>query len=195
MEKVNRKRTQGLETRAHLVAAARRLFAARGFAETGTEAVVRAAGVTRGALYHQFADKTALFAAAFEVVAAEVRARIEREAEASAGSVGALVAGSIAFLDAATDPAIRRIYLVDGPAVLGWAAWREIDARHGMASLSEGVAAALAGPPARAGDAEALTHLLSGALDALALWVADDPSARPRAHAEVARVIAALFAD
>ena len=195
MEKVNRKRTQGLETRAHLVAAARTLFAARGFAETGTEEVVRTAGVTRGALYHQFADKTALFAAAFEAVAAEVRARIEREAEASAGAVGALVAGSIAFLDAATDPAIRRIYLVDGPAVLGWAAWREIDARHGMASLSEGVAAALAGPPARAGDAEALTHLLSGALDALALWVADDPSARPRAHAEVARVIAALFAD
>lgn len=193
MEKVNRKRAQGLETRAHLVAAARNLFAARGFAETGTEEVVRAAGVTRGALYHQFADKTALFAAAFEAVAAEVRTRIEREAEASAGAVGALVAGSIAFLDAATDPAIRRIYLVDGPAVLGWAAWREIDARHGMASLSEGVVAALAGPPARTGDAEALTHLLSGALDALALWVADDPSARPRAHAEVARVIAALF--
>jgi len=193
MEKVNRKRAQGLETRAHLVAAARNLFAVRGFAETGTEEVVRAAGVTRGALYHQFADKTALFAAAFEAVAAEVRTRIEREAEASAGAVGALVAGSIAFLDAATDPAIRRIYLVDGPAVLGWAAWREIDARHGMASLSEGVAAALAGPPARTGDAEALTHLLSGALDALALWVADDPSARPRAHAEVARVIAALF--
>lgn len=193
MEKVNRKRAQGLETRAHLVAAARNLFAARGFAETGTEEVVRAAGVTRGALYHQFADKTALFAAAFEAVAAEVRTRIEREAEASAGPVGALVAGSIAFLDAATDPAIRRIYLVDGPAVLGWAAWREIDARHGMASLSEGVAAALAGPPARTGDAEALTHLLSGALDALALWVADDPAARPRAHAEVARVIAALF--
>ena len=195
MEKVNRKRAQGLETRAHLVAAARTLFAARGFAETGTEEVVRAAGVTRGALYHQFADKTALFAAAFEAVAAEVRTRIEREAEASAGAVGALVAGSIAFLDAATDPAIRRIYLVDGPAVLGWSAWREIDARHGMASLSEGVAAALAGPPARTGDAEALTHLLSGALDALALWVADDPAARPRAHAEVARVIAALFPD
>lgn len=193
MEKVNRKRAQGLETRADLVAAARTLFAARGFAATGTEEVVRAAGVTRGALYHQFADKTALFAAAFEAVAAEVRARIEREAEASAGAVGALVAGSIAFLDAATDPAIRRIYLVDGPAVLGWAAWRDIDARHGMASLREGVAAALAGPPARAGDAEALTHLLSGALDALALWVAEDPAARPRAHAEVARVIAALF--
>lgn len=190
---MNKKRAQRLQTHARLVTAARALFAARGYAETATEDVVKAAGVTRGALYHQFADKTALFAAAFEAVARDVLAAIERGAAAAATPLDALKAGSVAFLDAATDPAIKRIYLLDAPSVLGWRHWREVDSRFAMASLREGIEAVLAGAPSRAADAQALTHLLSGALNELALWMSDDETARPRAHAAVGATIDALF--
>lgn len=192
---IGKKEAQGQRTRAALIAAARKLFAARGFAETSTEEIVAAAGVTRGALYHQFADKTALFAAVFEAVAEDVQASVDRVADIAGGPVAALEAGSIAFVEAATHRAVRRIYLLDAPSVLGWAAWRALDAELSMASLRQGVEAALAeaGPPGA--DAEGLTHFLSGALNELALWVADEEAARPRVHALIGQTIAALFPE
>src|SRR4051812_27368826 len=107
MQELNRKQAQGLKTRHQLISVARKLFGKQGYVDTATEDIVRAAGVTRGALYHLFEDKTALFAAVFEDVARDVLVAIEREAKASATAIGALKAGSIAFLDAATNPAIK----------------------------------------------------------------------------------------
>src|SRR5690242_14501434 len=120
-------------TRRRLVSAARTLFGARGYADVGTEEIVRAAGVTRGALYHQFRDKADLFAAVAEEVEAEVTERVAAGAsEAAAGPLGELRRGVRLFLDACAEPEVERIILLDAPAVLGWAAWRDLAARYGL---------------------------------------------------------------
>src|SRR5215218_8988181 len=102
-------------TRAALVAAARPLFAAHGFAGVGTEAIVRAAGVSRGALYHQFADKTDLFAAVLEAVEDDLTHRIAERLEAMDDAVPVLEAGGDAWLAACAEPDVERIVLIDGP--------------------------------------------------------------------------------
>lgn len=124
------------ETRGLLLAAARALFAERGYAETSTPDIVARAGVTRGALYHHFADKTALFAAVVEAEHEAVAAGIEAAGDAQpTDPVAALMAGSQAFFAAMSDAGRRRIMLVDAPAVLGRTALDEIDARHGLDTL------------------------------------------------------------
>ena len=119
-------------TRDALVAAARRLFAANGFAEVPTDAIVAAAGVTRGALYHQFADKTALFDAVVEAVEADIARRLAGEVAAAGLSdpVEAMRHAMRTWLDICVEPEIARIALIDGPSVLGWAHWREVCQRH-----------------------------------------------------------------
>src|SRR6476469_2244371 len=99
-------------TRGALIAAARALFALRGFAAVGTEAIVRAAGVTRGALYHQFADKRELFAAVFEQLEAELAQRMAKAAAGAPDPLAALRIGSDAWLEAATEPDVGRIVLL-----------------------------------------------------------------------------------
>ncbi len=182
-------------TRAALIVAARDAFAAQGYGATGTEAVVRAAAVTRGALYYHFADKAALFAAVFETVAAEILAAVEAAAADAPSALAALRRGSDAFLAAALAPAARRIYLVDAPAVIGWAQWREIDGRYAMGSLRHGVDAALAERPRTGIDAEAVTCLLSGALNEAALWLAeaDAPDADRRLRTTFGLLLDGLF--
>src|SRR5258708_18379577 len=118
-------------TRRRLVSAARTLFGARGYAEVGTEEIVRAAGVTRGALYHQFRDKAGLFAAVAEEVEAEIAERIAVGAAAeSSEPTDVLRAGARLFLEACAEPEVERIILLDAPAVLGWEAWRGLFAPH-----------------------------------------------------------------
>jgi AcrR family transcriptional regulator len=120
------------DTRESLIAAARALFAEHGFADVALETIVRAAGVTRGALYHHFPDKSELFAAVFEQVEAEVAARMG-EAIASANQtdpIEVMRLGAGFWLDACADPEIQRIVLVDAPAVLGWTRWTEIGNRY-----------------------------------------------------------------
>src|SRR2546421_10255411 len=108
-------------TREALIAAARELFAERGYAAVGTEEIVRAAGVTRGALYHHFAGKRELFEAVHEDDERQLVERIAASAiSTSADPLQALHAGAQAFLDACEDPAVQRIALVDAPSVLGW---------------------------------------------------------------------------
>lgn len=122
-------------TREQVLAAARGLFAERGYHATGTTDIVEAAGAgTRGALYHHFADKQALFRAVFEQVELD---RFEKTGAAVAGDTGLeiLVAGLGAFLDASIEGEIRQILLIDGPAVLGWEAWREIEERFGLGAI------------------------------------------------------------
>jgi len=103
-------------TRAALIATARALFAERGYAAVGTEEIVRATGVTRGALYHHFTGKRELFQAVYEEVERQLVERIATSAMSSAGDpLQALTAGAEAFLDACEDPAVQRIALVDAP--------------------------------------------------------------------------------
>jgi AcrR family transcriptional regulator len=160
-------------TRAALIAGARPLFAARGYADVSTPEIARAAGVTRGALYHQFGDKQGLFLGVVNAVEADVTARLAERVAASGATdpASALHAAADAWLDACEDPEVRRVLLVDAPAVLGWEALRDVALDHGLA-LTEGLlqaavdAGSLEPQPLRP-----LAHLLIGALDEAALYV------------------------
>jgi AcrR family transcriptional regulator len=132
-------------TRRRLVAAARTLFTERGYAGVGTEEIVQAAGVTRGALYYQFRDKSDLFAAVAETVHAEIAQRITAGAQADGPTdpMAALHAGVQRFLEVCADPAVERIILLDAPAVLGWHAWRDLADRYGLGLLQHALQAAI----------------------------------------------------
>jgi AcrR family transcriptional regulator len=164
-------------TRAALVAAARRLFTAPGFAAATLDDVARQAGVTRGALYHHFADKEALFAAVFEQIQIELAMRSGVAARRATSRIDGLVRGCLAFLDACLEPDVVRIMLADAPAVLGWDAWREIDLRHTLGPTIVAVRAAMdAGEMVRASP-EAVADVIAGALTQAGMVIGS--SARP----------------
>lgn len=163
--------------RDRLLGAARELFLAQGFAATSTPAVVQAAGVTRGALYHHFADKTALFAAVVEREAAEVATAIRRVEPAAATPLDRLLAGAGAYLGAMAEEGRARLLLVQGPAVLGQAAMRAIEARHGDGTLREGLAAAMAGGSLPTLPLEPLVSLLGAMFERAALDAAEGANA------------------
>jgi AcrR family transcriptional regulator len=186
-------------TRDKLVAAARGLFGARGYAAVGTEEIVRAAGVTRGALYHQFRDKEDLFAAVFEQLEAETTARVADGAlgdgAPAADPLAALRLGARQFLAECAAPEVERILLLDAPAVLGWERWREIGLRHGLGLVAGALEAGMeAGVVARA-PVVPLAHLVIGALDEGAMYVAraaDRETARAEVEAIVDRLLDGL---
>ena len=157
-------------TRAALLASARRLFAERPYAEVATEEVLAGAGVTRGALYHHFADKAALFEAVCAEISAEATEAVEAAVAGADDPLVALEAGSLAWLDVMLKSETRRILLVEAPTVLGWTRWVALDEAHGFRLLRKGVAAAVeAGAIRYHAGAEALAVLLNGAMNALAL--------------------------
>jgi AcrR family transcriptional regulator len=174
---MNVKRTQAERseaTRAALIGAARELFAARGYAGVGTEEIVRAAGVTRGALYHHFDGKQELFAAVYEAIEVELAERIANGALAASASspLEAMRAGAEMFLAACTEPDVQRIVLLDGPSVLGWDRWREIAAEHGLGLIEATLQAAVDAGSIPAQPVRPLAHVLMGALDEAAMLVA-----------------------
>lgn len=167
--RTNRQRTEA--TRAALMAAARRLFITKGYAETGTPEIVAEAGVTRGALYHHFTDKQALFRAVVELEAEAVAREIERATPESVNAREALLRGGEAFLEAMAVAGRTRLLLLDGPAVLGREEMDAIDQAHGARTLWEGLSAAMnagAIPPL---PLDALTALLSACFDRAALAI------------------------
>jgi AcrR family transcriptional regulator len=193
-------------TRRRLMTAARALFGARGYADVGTEEIVRAAGVTRGALYHQFRDKADLFAAVVEEVEAEIAERIASatgmeagvEAGVEADPVGALRTGARLFLDACAEPEVERIILLDAPAVLGWEAWRDLAGRYGLGLVQFGLQSAIEAGAIAAQPVAPLAHVLIGALNESALYVAraENPAAaREECVAILDRILRGLIAD
>lgn len=169
-------------TRTALIDAAYRLFAERGYADVGTEDVVRAARVTRGALYHHFADKRDLFRAVHEQRERDLVADLAARMSDVGDPWDLIVTGLRAFLDACTDPAMIRIGFIDAPVVLGWAEWREIDARYGLGLLEGVLENAMAGGVLARRPVRPLAHLLLGALTEAALVIAnaDDHEAARR---------------
>ncbi|WP_240231556.1 TetR/AcrR family transcriptional regulator [Devosia lacusdianchii] len=168
MQQENR-RTQSerrAETRGALLQAARALFAEKGYAGTGTPEIVAAAGVTRGALYHHFADKTALFTAVVEQEHADVAKMIETATPTgSSDPVSLLAAGGLAFLAAMRDPGRRQILVIDAPAVLGRAVLNEIDMRHGLNTLICGLEDAVAAGALKPVPVVAMAHLFGAMFD------------------------------
>lgn len=160
-------------TRGALVAAARSLFVEKGYAETGTPEIVEAAGVTRGALYHHFADKQALLRAVIEAEAAAVAAEIEGAAPVDLPPLDALKRGGEAFMQAMATPGRTRLMLLDGPAVLGQAEIDRIDLEHGgSAALRLGLGLAMKAGVIRRLPLDALTSALAAAYDRAALAIA-----------------------
>ncbi len=150
--------------------AARALFAEKGFAGTGTPEIVRRAGVTRGALYYHFADKRDLFRAVLEAEETALADRINRDSGPLADDpVEALMAGTRAFLAAASDADTHRIVFVDGPAALGWDDWREIDDRTAGATLREGLEAGMSAGVLHRLPLDEITNMLGAAFNEAAL--------------------------
>jgi AcrR family transcriptional regulator len=169
-------------TRAALLAAGRALFGERGFAGTSREQIVERAGVTRGALYHHFAGKEDLFRAVFEEMEQEMTERLATVALAAPDPLEALRIGCREFLDVAMAPDVQRIVLLDAPAVLGWATWREVEARYGLGLVTFGLQNAMDAGALERQPIEALAHMLLASLNEAALLVAgsDDPQTTRR---------------
>jgi len=180
-------------TREALIGAARTLFTERGYEEVGTEEIVRAAGVTRGALYHHFGDKASLLEATYERIEAESTERVARVVLGSElhSPLEAMKAGVEAFLDECAKPELRQIALHDAPAVLGWERWREIGAANGLGLIEASLAAAIEAGEIRPLPIKPTAHLLMGALDEAAMLLARDD--RPQARAEVTAVLVTLL--
>ncbi|MGH3639786.1 MAG: TetR/AcrR family transcriptional regulator [Mycobacterium sp.] len=175
------RRTQAERTaamRARLLDAGRRLFASHGYAAVATQNIVDAAGVTRGALYHQFGDKSGLFAAVYEEVERDVVASITTRIVAAAppDQLSAMRIGARLFLEECSVPDVQRIVLIDAPAVLGWDRWREIGMQYGLGVIEAMLTAAMAEGVIPEQPARPAAHVLLGALDEAALFVsrADD---------------------
>lgn len=182
-------------TRAALVDAARRLFGERGYAAVGTPQIADAAGVTRGAMYHQFADKAALFRAVVEKVEEDLTGRLG-EAVVAAGAqdpAAALRAASDGWLDASQEPEVRQIVLLDAPVVLGWAGFRDVALEHGLGLTEQLLQAAMDAGQLAPRPTRTLAHVLIGALDEAAMVIATAED-RETARAEVGEVVHALLA-
>jgi len=195
MERKRRTQTdRSTATRTALIDAARRLWADRGYAAVGTPEIAAAAGVTRGALYHQFADKAALFHAVADIVEASVTRRLgDAVVESGAADpAAALHAATDGWLAACEEAEVRQILLLDGPVVLGWDGFRDLALEHGL-GLTEGLLqAAMNTGQLAAGPTRPLAHVLIGALDEAAMYVATAED-REAARAEVAGVLHALL--
>jgi AcrR family transcriptional regulator len=184
-------------TRAALISAARPLFAERGYADVGTEEIVRAAGVTRGALYHHFDGKHGLFLAVFEAVEDDLLEQIGARvvADAAGSPLAALGSGIDQMLDLAVDPGFAQIALIDAPAVLGWQQWREVGWRYGMGLTEQVLGAAVEAGEIGEQPLRPLAHALLGALDEAVLYVAraaDQKLAREEMGAVLERLLSGL---
>lgn len=182
-------------TRAALIDAGRKLFAERGYERVGTEEIVAAAGVTRGALYHHFDGKRGLFAEVFEHVERELMERFSVEALTGDDPFAALAGGAAQFLELSLDVEVQQITLLDGPAVLGWEEWHEIESRYGLGLVRAGLEAAIAAGQIRDLPAAELASALLGALVEAALYVSrasDQAAAKANMTLSLAAILEGL---
>jgi AcrR family transcriptional regulator len=184
-------------TRGRLVSTARRLFAQKGFAATSTEEILSEAAVSRGALYHHFPSKTDLFQAAFEQVEDELTAQVLQAAtkDGATDPMRILQVGFDAFLDQCLNPEVQRIVMLDGPTVLGWDLWHELDERYAFGTLKTVLTVAAALGRIEESAVDPLSHLLLGAIMQAGMVVArsDDPLTAKRAMTDTfAGIVSAL---
>ena len=166
---------QGRATRDQLIEVATRLFAEHGYEGTSIEAVLSAAGVSRGALYHHFAGKEALFEAVVSAVSEQVTVELTEAVRGCADPLDAMRTAAIAWIDLAADPVIQRVVLVDAPSVLGWDRWRAMDDGRTLGAMramlqaisdSGRLPAELVGP---------FSHMILAALDEIVMVIARAP--------------------
>jgi AcrR family transcriptional regulator len=183
---------QGRATRDQLVEVATALFAEHGYEGTSIEAVLAAAGVSRGALYHHFAGKEALFKAVLSAIMERAAVQGAEAVRDCTGPVDTLITGALAWIDLAGDPVIQRVMLVDAPSVLGWEQWQAMDEGRTVGAMqvllqeisdSGHLPADLVGP---------FSHMILAAIDEAAMTVARAPDTRA-AVAESRRAVEELL--
>ena len=185
---------QAEATRQLLVSVARELFAARGYAATSIEDIIQSAGVARGALYHHFAGKDALFRAVYDAVQAETAARVVAAALAGPDPWSGVRAGLAAFLDACLEPEFRRIVVLDSVPVLAQDVW-DGGIEHNELPMLRSVLAPLVEAYLPGVPVEPLVHVALGGLYGAALYIArapDPTSARAEADVVLDTLISGL---
>jgi AcrR family transcriptional regulator len=186
MDRIRTRRAEQAEgTRTALIEAARPLFSERGFADVGTEEIVAAARVTRGALYYHFEDKRDLFRAVYAEVDRELVEGVARVALEETDPWQRLIAGCDAFLDACIDPALQRIVFLDAPSVLGWREWHEAaEAASALGVIEFGLQEAVNAGVVRLANVPVFAHLVLGALNEAGMYIAHSDNA-PRARDDI----------
>jgi AcrR family transcriptional regulator len=186
-------------TQRALIDAARRLWGERGYAEVGTPEIAEAAGVTRGAMYHQYSDKAALFRAVIEAMDVEIIERLQASVAATQPKTPAdtMHAMANAWLDIAGEPEVRQLMLLDAPSVIGWAEYREMSQRNSLDAAEQLLQAAIDAGQLRPQPLRPLAVVLLGALDEAAMYLAgaeDAATAREDVRAVVRDLIDGLLA-
>jgi len=181
-------------TRAALVEAATRRFADRGFAGTSLEDVAADIQATRGAVYHHFANKTALFEAVFDQLETGV---VERSADAAARAPDpwqAAIAALDVFLDECCDPIYGKVVWREAPLALGWHRWRECEERYAYGLISQLVGALMDSGYLERQPLATTTSITFHMLGAAGLALAEAPEPdKPRVRDEYAAVIGRLM--
>jgi AcrR family transcriptional regulator len=190
---MNKRVDLGLETRRGIIETATRMFATVGYEATSIEALLEALKISRGALYHHFRSKDAVFEAVLEAVEEKLASDIVAAGRSIGDPVKALRAGCEAWLRLAQDPVIRQIVLIDAPAVVGWEKWREIDARYGFGLLKASLESVAGGGRVKKDQMGMLAHLLLAALIEAALLIAR--AQNPAAAMRTARVAVNKLVD
>jgi len=169
---ISKRAAQGRATREQLIEVATRLFAERGYEDTSIEAVLAAAGVSRGALYHHFDGKEELFFAVVESVDTRIMTELVAATADAADAFDALQAAALAWIDLAGDPVIQRIILTDGPSVLGLERWRTMDEQRSVAAV-RAMLQEISGSGSLAPElVDSFAHMILGALDEIAMVIA-----------------------
>jgi AcrR family transcriptional regulator len=192
---LNRREEYAAATRAALIATARGLFASRGFADVSIDQIAQGTRVTKGALYHHFDDKQALFRAVVETIEGEILARMTEVAAAEQGAWEQLVAACRAYLDCCLEPEVQRIVVSDAPAVLGWRTWCEIDKAFGLGALQARLAAALDAGLLEPQPLEPAAQLVLGALNMAGRVIAeakDGKASRAQVGQTIDRLLSGL---
>ncbi|OQO89294.1 TetR family transcriptional regulator [Saccharomonospora piscinae] len=179
-------------TRGALLDSAVALFTERGYAGTSLDEIARRSRVTKGALYHHFSGKQAIFEAAFDVVETEVKGRLEKILRGSQPPWDRALAGLRDFIAACLDPAYQRIALHEAPVVMGWQRWRDAEDRYSFGLIKEALQDLIDAGDVAAVPVDVTSRLLFGALCGAATDIAN--SAEPeRVGAEIEQVVVALL--
>lgn len=162
-------------TQQALIAAARRLWGERGYADVGTPEIAEAAGVTRGAMYHQYSDKAALFRAVVEAMDQEIIGRVQASVAAAAPKTPADTMHAMAdgWLEIAAEPEVRQLMLRDAASVIGWFEYRAMSQRNSLAIAEQLLNAAIEAGQLRPQPVRPLAMVLLGAMEEAAMYLAE----------------------
>jgi AcrR family transcriptional regulator len=192
--KKNLKVEQGKATTQHILDVAQQLFSEEGYANVSTTEIVKAVGVTRGALYHHFNGKEALFRAVFEKVQSDIGQYILESIASIDDDWQRLIVGCRAFIEASSHTSLQQILQIDAPVVLGRQTWRELDDQYTTSLLREQLQDLIDKGIIQSIPVDAVSHLLAGAMNEAVLWISESDD-RERAIGESMEMLILMLAS